>query len=527
MTAAVESLYQAIGLSQTYGSTRALIDVSFSMKTGEVHAIIGENGAGKSTLAKVLSGVIRQQSGEVFLAGEPVQFKTPRDAVRAGIATVAQEFQQFPELSIAANIYFQREQLQAGITRSKRMVAGAQAALDRVGLEKDPRDLVNTLTIAEQQLVSIAAALLEQPKVLILDEPTSALQARESARLLEITRGLRARGVAICFISHKLEDVLAIADRITILRDGRAVVAGVERDATDLQYLASELVGADEERSVSPVAPQVEPTPRSSTSRPLRIKGLRARPTLQSIDLEVSPGEIVGLAGLEGSGASAILDAVFGLIPTQGGEVSLPEGKWHPGSPSKSVRSAIARVPSDRQLEGLMTGATLTENITCVSVGVLGRAGVMPRNGIMRARTRDRMAETRIKASGPGAYADSLSGGNQQKVVFAKWIDAEPRLLLLDDPTRGVDIGAREDMHEIIRYVARKGAAVLVTSSDLDELRSLCDRIAVVRAGVIVSEVVGSDASSSRLLELINSDAINARPDSLDPTRADAVTHSH
>jgi ABC-type sugar transport system ATPase subunit len=506
VSSAADVVYAATGVNKSFGATRALVDATFEMRRAEVHAIVGENGAGKSTLAGILSGTRQPDVGELTLDGKRVVFRSRLEASRAGVSIVAQELQLFPDLTIAQNIFLQRESRTAFITRTKSMIDASREVLDQVGLDVDPRWTVSRITLPQQQLVAIARALLYHPQVLILDEPTSALQATETARLLDIIRGLRSSGVAISYVSHVLEDVLAIADRVTVLRDGRVAANGIPRSELTIKSLVDYLVGPESELAHSPIAREPM-TVRPDASRPsLSIRDLNAPPVLRSVSLEVRCGEIVGLAGLEGSGTSALLDVLFGLVHAQNGKITLPHGGRGPTSPHQAVRSGIARVPADRQAEGIMPDATIAQNVTCVSLGVLGQEGFVPRKAKIFDRTRLRMAETAVKAGGPTVTTDSLSGGNQQKLVFAKWIDAGPAVILLDDPTRGVDVGARRDMHNIIRQLANVGSAILMTSSDLHELVTVCDRIAVMRSGTVVRVLQTNDASTRILLELINRD---------------------
>jgi len=502
-------MYTVKGLSKSYGGVRALDRVDFEIHVGEVHALLGANGAGKSTLIKVLVGGTSPDEGVLELEGEPVAFANSREAAEHGVAIVSQELTLFPHLDVLQNLFLGREPLAAGVALDRRaMRREAKPVLEAIGLHVDLNRSLASLRLGEQQLVEVARALLNQPKILVLDEPTSALQAAETERLLNVVRGLRDRGVAVVYVSHYLEDVFAVADRITVLRSGRLVVARRPREEMSIQGTVKEMLGEAgirEERATDASAFEDA----AAAAGPLVLDGVAVKGILEPLDLTANPGEVVGLAGLEGSGARAVLDVIFGRLRPNAGTVTLPSGKARPRTMNGAVTAGVAYVPADRKRLGLMLDSSITENIASVKGGPLRRMGIAPRRGRMRRRAEHWRSELNIVAASTSMPAGSLSGGNQQKVVFAKWLEAEPSVVLLDDPSRGVDMGAKEDMHAIIAQMAASRKVVLYTSSDLEEMAKVCDRVVVFFAGRAVGELMSEKLSEHGLLESINVGAVN------------------
>ncbi len=501
-------MYTVKGLHKSYGGVRALDGVDFEIHQGEVHALLGANGAGKSTLIKILVGGTRPDGGELRLEGEPVAFANSRQAARHGVAIVSQELTLFPHLDVLENLFLGREPLAGGVALDRReMRRQARPVLEAIGLDVDLGRSVASLRLGEQQLVEVARALLNEPKILVLDEPTSALQQAETERLLDVVRGLRDRGVAVVYVSHYLEDVFAVADRITVLRSGRVVVARRPRAEMTISDTVQEMLGeagAREERATDASAFEDA----VAAEAPLVLEGVAVDGMLEPFDLTARPGEVVGLAGLEGSGAHAVLDVIFGRLRPSVGTVRLPGGQGRPRTMNRAVAAGVAYVPADRKRLGLMLDSSIVENVASVKGGPLRRMGVVQRRGRMRRRAEHWQRELNIVAASMALPAGSLSGGNQQKVVFAKWLEAEPSVVLLDDPSRGVDMGAKEDMHAIIAQMAASRKVVLYTSSDLEEMAIVCDRVVVFFGGAAVGELASEKLSEHGLLESINVGAV-------------------
>jgi ABC-type sugar transport system ATPase subunit len=501
-------MYTVKDLHKSYGGVKALDGVDFEIHQGEVHALLGANGAGKSTLIKILVGGTRPDEGALELEGEPVAFHNSREAAERGVAIVSQELTLFPHLDVLQNLFLGREPLAAGVALDRRaMRRQAQPVLEAIGLDVDLGRAVGNLRLGEQQLVEVGRALLNDPKILVLDEPTSALQQAETERLLQVVRNLRDRGVAVVYVSHYLEDVFAVADRITVLRSGRVVVARRPREEMTIQETVVEMLGeaVAREKHITDATPFEEA---AGADAPLVLDGVAVRGILEPFDLTANPGEVVGLAGLEGSGAHAVLDLIFGRLRPDEGSVSLPGGVRRPRTMNRAVAAGIAYVPADRKRLGLMLSSSIAENISSVKGGPLRRTGLVQRRGQMRRRAEHWREELKIVTASTALPAGSLSGGNQQKVVFAKWLEAEPSVVLLDDPSRGVDMGAKEDMHAIIAQMAASKKVVLYTSSDLEEMAKVCDRVIVFFAGRAVGELASEELSEHGLLESINVGAV-------------------
>jgi ABC-type sugar transport system ATPase subunit len=500
-------VYVATNVSKHYGGVRALDGVDVEIRPGEIQGLLGANGAGKSTLVKILVGAEEPTSGRLTLNGEPVRFANVGQAVANGVGIVSQELNLFPDLDVLANLFLRREPRYGGVLLNRReMARRARPVLQAVGLDVRLSRPVGTLRLAERQLVEIARALLDEPRYLFLDEPTSALQASETRRLLDVTRALRERGVAVVFVSHLLEDVFSICDTITVIRNGRLVVGGRLRSETSIHEVVSQMLGDVE--SLRRAIPHREPVGTNGAS--LKLRGVSVRSALRPLDLEAKAGEVVGLAGLEGSGPHVVFDVLFGRRRPQTGTVSLPGGKPAPRTTWGAVRTGIALVPADRKRLGVMLAKPVHENVSLVSAGPLRRMGFILRTSAMVARARAWGDQLQITMSSPRARVGELSGGNQQKVVFAKWLDADPQVVLLDDPTRGVDVGARVEMHSIIGEMAERRRIVLIISSDLEELADVCDRVVVFFQGQAVGEIPRERLSEHRLLEAINTGEVES-----------------
>ncbi|NUS17163.1 MAG: sugar ABC transporter ATP-binding protein [Streptomyces sp.] len=467
-----DDILVAQGLFKSYGGVRALDGVDMRLSGGEVHALVGENGAGKSTLVRVLSGTLAADEGSVRLAKD------------TRIATVSQELSLFPDLTVRENLFPCRPPRRFGLLDRGAMDRAARPVLAELGLDVDLSTEVGELTLADQQLTEIARALLRRPRLLILDEPTSALPAAAVDRLEGVLRTLTGRGIAVLYVTHFLEEVMRLARRVTVLRDGRIALAGAHRADVDVPELVSAMLGGRPEQPLRRTRTVVELPP------PVVLSGVSVPGSLTDVTFTVRAGEVVGVAGLQGAGHLTALEVVCGRTAVSAGRGDIG-GRGLPRSLRGAVRAGVAFVPSDRKRYGLMVDREVWENTTSVSWLALGRGGVAPSRRELVWRTVELTERLRLRG-GPHDVVARLSGGNQQKVVFAKWLATEPRIVVLDDPTRGVDVGVRTEMHRIVGELAAGGAAVLIASTDLAELTEVCDRVLVFVRGRITEEVHGA-----------------------------------
>ncbi|MDW8308561.1 MAG: sugar ABC transporter ATP-binding protein [Verrucomicrobiales bacterium] len=489
------------GVSKSFGAVRALRDVSFQLHSGEVHALLGENGAGKTTLIKIVTGAHPPDAGTVEIAGQAVRHLTPARAHRLGVACIYQQPALFPDLTVAENIALRLEPLHP--LRRVRWTSRRQRAtalLLRLGAAIPPDAPVGALSMPEQQLVEIACALGAGARILIMDEPTAALSPREVARLFEIIRTVRANGAGVIYITHRLEEVFQIADRVTVLRDGECVgTRCVLRDAAapaiskEGPLSESALIAMMVGREMT----QLYPTRRGCAGETvLCLRNLSCSAGgLRNVNLEVRAGEVLGLAGLVGAGRTELARALFGLTPADAGEIVFCGRRVVIRSPRDAMQLGIACVPEDRRRHGVIPEMTLTHNLTLAiqraNAPDLARRlfpGGWLRPRRERAWASEEIRKFDVRASGPDAPVAALSGGNQQKVALARWLVTQPKLLILDEPTQGVDVGAKSEIHQIIRRLADGGMAVLLISSDLPEILGMSDRIAVMRRGTVVAE---------------------------------------
>ncbi|MFI5587512.1 sugar ABC transporter ATP-binding protein [Amycolatopsis sp. NPDC051758] len=475
-------MLRATGLTRRYGGVTALSEVDIVLAPGEVHAVVGENGAGKSTLVKILSGVLRPDAGALSLNGAPVTFSSAGDAVGRGVSLVAQELAVFPDLTVVENLFPLDAPRRGPLLSFRRMAARAAPVLAELGLDVPLDARAGSLSLADQQLLEIGRALLRDPAVLILDEPTSALPSEAVDRLMVVLRKLVSRGVAVLYVSHFIEEVLRIAGRVTVLRDGRAVLAGVDTASVDLDGVVTAMLG--DRKLTSYERRPVDP------DRPPAV-------VVDDLAVAVAPGEIVGLAGLQGAGHLTVLAMLSGRAR---GRVN---GAAAPRSPRAAVRAGTAFVPSDRKRYGLMLDKPVWQNTSVVAWLALGRGGRWLRRRAHVSAARSLVTRLRISGT-PDDLVSSLSGGNQQKVVVAKWLLSDPALLLLDDPTRGVDVGVRAEMHGVIAAMAAEGKPVLLASTDLAELCELCDRVLVFQRGRVVARLTRAELSERALSVAMN-----------------------
>lgn len=482
------------GIVKDFPATRALDGVSLAFGKGEVHGLVGENGAGKSTLMKILAGLLRPDAGEIRIGGRASSLASVGDANAAGIAMIHQELNLVGSLSAAENIFLGREQCRLGWVRRREMEAAAASLLVSVGARIDPRTPVERLSIAEQQLVEIAKAVSLDAKFLIMDEPTAVLSARETKALFSLIRRLAAGGVSVVYISHLLPEVISLCSRVSVLRDGRLVTT-IDARGTSESMLASLMVG----REVSDVFPAKRLVAPDSP-KALELDSVSVGSQVRDATLAIRSGEIVGLAGLVGSGRTETAEAIVGLRRRDGGAIRVFGRASTIRDPKDALRAGVAYVSEDRKLRGIHLGMSCVENTTLANLPAYGRL-VPDRPREMRSARRwvERLS---IRAADLKAPIRALSGGNQQKFSVAKWLDASPRILLLDEPTRGIDLGAKREMYRLIAELASEGLACLVISSELPELLGLCHRIYVMRSGHTVGEVTGDDMTEENIMRL-------------------------
>ncbi|MEV1290433.1 sugar ABC transporter ATP-binding protein [Micromonospora sp. NPDC049679] len=479
-------------ITKRYLGVKALDQVSFDLRRGEIHALLGENGAGKSTLIKTISGSVRQDEGTISINGQQLGALTPTTAAAHGVGTVFQEMSLVRALSVAENIFLGHEQRRMGLLDKRRMLAGATEALERIGVELDPRTPVAGLSRAQMQLVEIARVLHRSSDILILDEPTASLSLGETRRLFEILTGLRERGIGIIYISHRLAEIKELANRVTVLRDGQKIGTIAAAGVTD-----DTLVEMMSGRTLEKLYPRTEARPGKVR---LRVSGLTG-PLLRDVSFEVAAGEIVGLAGLVGSGKSEIGRACFGLEPVSGGSVEIDGRALPKPNPKRAMRQGMIYYPADRHQEGLVTTGTLRENITLPSIA----AGTMSRFGVVNrregaARTNRVIDALSIKPADPGRSILGFSGGNQQKALLARSFAKSFPVHVFDEPTVGIDIGAKTDVYEYMNRLCEEGAAVVLISSDTEEILGMSHRIYAVRDGQVVADLRGDELTEANVV---------------------------
>ncbi|KAA8889041.1 sugar ABC transporter ATP-binding protein [Nocardia colli] len=486
------------GIVKDFPGVRALDQVDLDVRAGEVHCLLGQNGAGKSTLIKVLAGAHQPDSGELSWLGKPVRLANPLAATRLGIATIYQELDLCDGLDIAENIFLGHEKSRAGFTRRGSTARAATALLDRLGHgELRPETVVATLPTAAKQVVSMARALSHDARLIVMDEPSAALGNDEVANLFRTIDQLRADGVAVVYISHRLDEIRTIGDRITVLKDGRTVAAGLPARTTSTEQVVSLMTGNRAEAVLAQHQPRVE-----DTAEVLQVSGLGLTGRFQDVSFTVQAGEIVGLAGLVGAGRSEVLETIYGARRASAGQVRVDGRRVRPGSTSAAVAAGMGLAPEERKSQGLFLLESLGRNISAASIPRYSRFGWFDRRRA-RADTGDVLARVGIRPADPDYPVRGLSGGNQQKAVLARWLLEDCRVLLLDEPTRGVDVGARADVYAQIRGLAERRVAVLMVSSDLPELLGLADRVLVLREGEIIHTAAAADLTEPDIIAMI------------------------
>ena len=485
----------ASGIYKSFGGVHALQDVRFEVVAGEVHALLGENGAGKSTLIKIFTGVHRPDAGAIHLDGVAVSFSGPRDARDAGIAAIYQEPSLFPDLDIAENIFIGRQPTRAGSVAWRQMAKDAQVLLDTLGLKLDPRTKAKHLSVAQQQGVEIARALSINAKILIMDEPTSSLTLAEVDDLFRIVRRLREQGTAIIFISHRLEELFQIADRVTILRDGHYVdTRGMEGITTD--GLVQMMVG----RTLADLFPKLDVAPGATM---LQVERLSREGRFQEISFELHAGEILGMAGLVGAGRTEVAETIMGIRKFTAGEIQLNGAAVAIRTPEDAVAAGINYLAEDRQGSGILTGFTVADNITLVSLRAYCDYVIDLINGKrQRSAAQEHVERFNIKTQSLDTRLEFLSGGNQQKVSLAKSIDPHPIVLIADEPTRGVDVSAKQEIYRFIKSLADMGLSCLFISSEQEEIVGMCHRVVVMKEGKIMGTLTGDEISEAEIMFL-------------------------
>jgi len=499
-----DSLISMTGIVKQFPGVLALDNVAFDLRTGEVHALVGANGAGKSTLIKILSGVYHKDSGEVLLRGEPVEIRDPRHSQQLGIATIYQEYNLVPDLSVAENILLGHlprvgnRFMELFIDR-RRMISETAKLLEELDVDIAPSTPLRRLGVAKQQMVEIAKALSRDSEIYIMDEPTAALSSKEIRELFRVVRQMKDRGCSVIYISHRLEEVGEIADRVTVMRDGRKEETLNVEDAS-MDRLVQLMIG----RSVTHGNPR--PVCEAGENR-LRVENLTRNGVFEDVSLDICAGEIVGLAGVMGSGRTEVARAIFGADRVDSGQVYVSGKPVRIKSPAQAVQQGICYLPEDRKGLGLVLSSSVRDNIILASLARFSRLrfcgkGILLDRKRIRKEVMEQIKSLDIKASTIQQLVETLSGGNQQKVVIARWLYSSARIFLFDEPTRGIDVGAKSEIYGLVRALAEEGAGVLIISSEVGELVDVCDRVYVLRQGRIVSELDRDDISKEAILAL-------------------------
>lgn len=499
----MEDLLVVSNLTKRFPGVLALDSVSLTVARGEVHGLLGENGAGKSTLIKMLSGAYHPDSGTITLEGRPVTIANPFESQQLGIVTIYQEFTLVPSLSIAENVFIGREHGRGGLISWGTMRRETRQLTDQLGVSLDPTTLVRDLSVAEQQLVEIARALSVQSRLIIMDEPTSALSDHEVRRLFGIINDLKAKGISIIFVSHRLEEVKEICDRITVLRDGHNAGEADVKDVTEHDIIRM-MVGRDVDDQYAHATRQRGPVA-------LRVTGLSRRgnvrdpsaTVLENISFDVHQGEILGIAGLVGAGRTELARAIFGADERNSGTIEVGGSVVEIRSPADAIRHGIGLVPEDRKQQGLFLVMAVRENLSMAALGALTGPGGFIRRSQERAMVAEYHQKLNIRMASPEQRIVNLSGGNQQKVIIARWLALKPRVLIVDEPTRGIDVGAKAEVHALLHQLAEQGIAVVMISSELPEILGMSDRILTMREGRMTGEILRSEANEEQLMRLM------------------------
>ena len=482
------------GINKSFGSNQVLKDAGFYLADGEVHALMGENGAGKSTLKKILTGVYDRDAGTVLVDGKEVHYKTPQEAEKAGIVFIYQEINSLFDLTVEENLFMGKEITKGfGICDKKAMRAKAQEIMDRMGVNIPVDAVMSDLSVGQQQMVEICKALMVDAKVLIMDEPTAALTQSETENLFKVVNSLREKGVSIVYISHRMEEIFELCDRITILRDGSYIGTEYIKDIT-MDDIVQMMIGRE-------IGERYPARDVQIGEEVLRVEGLTHHKLFKDVNFSVRAGEVLGVSGLMGAGRTEIMQAIFGNLPIVSGKIFIDGKEVSIKNPRQAIAAGIGFITEDRKTEGLLLEKSIAENIEIANLGKVSSKSVLSRSKGAELVKRG-IEEFRIKCFGPEHECGNLSGGNQQKVVLAKWIYTDPKILILDEPTRGVDIGAKKEIYSVINDMAAKGVAVIMVSSELPEVLGMSDRIMVVHEGHVTGIIDGATADQAKVMTL-------------------------
>lgn len=482
------------GIDKSFGSNQVLKQAGFTLESGEVHALMGENGAGKSTLMKILTGVYTKDAGTVLVDGKEVNYKNPQEAEKAGIVFIYQELNVMFDLTVEENLFMGKEiHGKFGICDKKAMQKKAQEALNTLGVNISPKTVMSELSVGQQQMVEICKALMADAKVIIMDEPTAALTQSETVALFKVIESLRKKGVSMVYISHRMEEIFELCDRITVLRDGSYI--GVKNiPETNMNEIVKMMIG----REIGERYPSRDV---KIGKEVLKVKGLTRKGTFHDVSFSVRAGEVLGVSGLMGAGRTEIMQAIFGNLSYESGTIEIDGKEVKISNPRQAMEHGIGFITEDRKTEGLMLDKSIRENISLCNLGHISKSSV-----ISKEAEKDMVAEAikdlHIKCFGPFHECNNLSGGNQQKVVLAKWILTNPKILILDEPTRGVDIGAKKEIYNIINKLAAQGVAIIMVSSELPEVLGMSDNIMVVREGEVRGIISYEEANQERVMTL-------------------------
>ena len=482
------------GIDKSFGSNQVLKQAGFTLESGEFHALMGENGAGKSTLMKILTGVYTKDAGTVLVDGKEVNYKNPQEAEKAGIVFIYQELNVMFDLTVEENLFMGKEiHGKFGICDKKAMQKKAQEALNTLGVNISPKTVMSELSVGQQQMVEICKALMADAKVIIMDEPTAALTQSETVALFKVIESLRKKGVSMVYISHRMEEIFELCDRITVLRDGSYI--GVKNiPETNMNEIVKMMIG----REIGERYPSRDVKIGKDV---LKVKGLTRKGTFHDVSFSVRAGEVLGVSGLMGAGRTEIMQAIFGNLSYESGTIEIDGKEVKISNPRQAMEHGIGFITEDRKTEGLMLDKSIRENISLCNLGRISKSSV-----ISKEAEKDMVAEAikdlHIKCFGPFHECNNLSGGNQQKVVLAKWILTNPKILILDEPTRGVDIGAKKEIYNIINKLAAQGVAIIMVSSELPEVLGMSDNIMVVREGEVRGIISYEEANQERVMTL-------------------------
>lgn len=482
------------GINKAFGSNQVLKDAGFVLEDGEVHALMGENGAGKSTLMKILTGVYTRDAGTVIVDGKEVVYKSPQEAEKAGIVFIYQELNVLFDLTVEENLFMGKEITKGfGICDKKAMRKKAQEAMDKMGVKIPINAVMSDLSVGQQQMVEICKALMVDAKVLIMDEPTAALTQSETEGLFKLIKSLRKKGVSIVYISHRMEEIFELCDRITILRDGTYVGTEKIKDI-NMDDIVRMMIGRE-------IGERFPARDAKIGKEMLRVEGLTKGKTFKDVNFSVKAGEVLGVSGLMGAGRTEIMHAIFGNLPFESGKIFIEGKEVTIKNAREAINAGIGFITEDRKTEGLLLEKSISENIALANLEKISDKSVVKKSKVEEL-VKKGIEEFHIKCFGPDHECNNLSGGNQQKVVFAKWVYTDPKILILDEPTRGVDIGAKKEIYSVINNLAAKGVAIILVSSELPEVLGMSDRIMVVHEGKITGIIDAKEADQEKVMTL-------------------------